>query len=225
MSANWDFEEDQVVNPLIIYDVEQGTQAWLDLRCGNITGSKFSDVLAGGNGLVRDKYRVQLAIERITGNPITMDYKSAAMINGSQDEPFARAHYEFVNDVDSVQVAFAFHPTIKRAGCSPDSLIGDDGLLEIKCPNMVTHVNYLLDKKIPGVYLKQMHWQMACTGRDWCDFVSFDPRLPEHMQLFVKRVEADPTLIASLEAEVSLFLGEVMATITQLTEIYQKEAA
>ena len=218
MSANWDFEEDQV-NPLIIYDVEQGTQAWLDLRCGNITGSKFSDVLAGGNGLVRNKYRVQLAIERITGNPIAMDYKSAAMINGSNNEPFARANYEFLNDVESVQVAFAFHPSIKRAGCSPDSLIGDDGLLEIKCPNMVTHVNYLLDKKIPGVYLKQMHWQMACTGRAWVDWMTYCREMPIHLRSMTIRVNRDEKIIQEYEAAAEKFNSEIDYLVKKLGEL------
>ena len=218
MSANWDFEDDQV-SPLIIYDVEQGTQEWLDLRCGNITGSRFSDVLAGGNGIVRAKYRTQLAIERITGNPIAMDYKSAAMIKGSQDEPFARAHYEFENDVESVQIAFAFHPTIKRAGCSPDSFIGDDGLLEIKCPNMVTHVNYLLDKKIPGVYLKQMHWQMACTGRTWVDWLTYCREMPIQLRSFTIRIHRDEKIIKEYEAAAEKFNGEIDCLVKKLGEL------
>jgi predicted phage-related endonuclease len=115
------------------------------------------------------------------------------------------------------------HPKIAMTGASPDGLVGDDGLVEIKCPNTATHIETLLSGKVPAKYVTQMAWQMACTGRAWCDFVSFDPRMPEHMRLFVQRVDRDDTLIATLEAEVSAFLTEVSETVVSLTRAYPAE--
>ena len=208
-------------------EIIQGSPEWLQLRAGRVTASRVADIIAktkSGPSASRTNYMAELVAERLTGRP-SEGFSSAAMQWGTQTEPQARDAYAALTGQDVEQVGFVHHPSIPFSGASPDGLIAWDGLVEIKCPNTSTHIDTLLTGKVPSKYITQMMWQMACTGRDWCDFVSFDPRLPEHMQLFVKRVEADPTLIASLEAEVSLFLGEVMATITQLTEIYQKEAA
>ena len=208
-------------------EIIQGSPEWLQLRAGRVTASRVADIIAktkSGPSASRTNYMAELVAERLTGRP-SEGFSSAAMQWGTQTEPQARDAYAALTGQDVEQVGFVHHPSIPFSGASPDGLIAWDGLVEIKCPNTSTHIDTLLTGKVPSKYITQMMWQMACTGRDWCAFVSFDPRLPEHMQLFVKRVEADPTLIASLEAEVSLFLGEVMATITQLTEIYQKEAA
>ena len=208
-------------------EIIQGSPEWLQLRAGRVTASRVADIIAktkSGPSASRTNYMAELVAERLTGRP-SEGFSSAAMQWGTQTEPQARDAYAALTGQDVEQVGFVHHPSIPFSGASPDGLIAWDGLVEIKCPNTSTHIDTLLTGKVPSKYITQMMWQMACTGRDWCDFVSFDPRLPEHMQLVVKRVEADPTLIASLEAEVSLFLGEVMATITQLTEIYQKEAA
>ena len=215
MAVEWDIEEVKP-EPIIIYDVEQGSQEWLDLRCGKITGSKFSDILAKGAGLVREKYLTQLAIERITNEPIKMDFKSAAMVKGSEDEYLAREHYEFENDVDSVQVAFVYHPKINNAGCSPDSLINNDGMLEIKCPNSVTHINYLLSKKIPSAYLKQMYWQLACTGREWVDWVTYCKEMPIHLRFMCIRVYRDESIISDYELAAEKFNEEVNNLVKQL---------
>ena len=115
------------------------------------------------------------------------------------------------------------HPTIAMSGASPDGLIDDDGLIEIKCPNSATHIKTMLSGKPDGKYITQMMWQMACTGRQWCDFASFDPRFHAHLQLFVKRIDRDDALIAELEASVSEFLAEVVAMVYQLENM--KEAA
>lgn len=213
----FDIEEPEIVpQPIIIDNIEQGSEEWLSLRAGNITGSKISNMMAKGEQKTRNKYKIQMAIERMTGIPVKMDYKSAAMIKGNEDEPLAREYYEFLNDVDARQVTFVYHPTLKNCGVSPDSLIGDDGLLEVKCPNMETHIDYLLTKKIPTGYLLQVNWEMACTGRAWCDWMSYCKELPMHMRSLIIRVHRDEQKIAELERAAQLFNEEVEQLIIKL---------
>ena len=145
---------------------------------------------------------------------------------GTDKEPEARAYYEFRSDAEVALVAFVDHPTIGMTGASPDGLVGDDGLIELKCPNTATHIETLLGDEIPAKYVTQMQWQMACTGRKWCDFASYDPRLPESMRLFVKRVNRDDTRIAELEKLVEAFLAELDGKVSALRSLYeQREAA
>jgi hypothetical protein len=141
------------------------------------------------------------------------------MLHGTETEPFARAAYESAKDVLVQEVGFVLHPNISEAGASPDGLVGLFGLVEIKCPNTATHISTLLDQKVPEKYNTQMQWQMACTQRQWCDFVSFDPRMAEGLQLFIKRVELDPVYIANLEKEILNFLFDVEHKITQLNKL------
>src|SRR5690349_24823793 len=187
---------------------EQGSQEWLQERCGKVTASRIADLMARtktGWGASRANYASQLICERLTGC-ITPSFTNAAMIHGTETEPEARRAYEFFVDRDVQQVGFVPHPTIEMAGASPDGFVGDDGLLELKCPNTATHIGTLLLGVIPDKYVKQMHFQMACTGRKWCDFASYDNRLPERMRLYVKRVNRDDALVAEIEAEVVKFL-------------------
>ena len=135
---------------------------------------------------------------------------------GTEQEPFAREAYEVTREVFVEEVGFIAHPTIAMAGASPDGLIGEHGLVEIKCPQSLTHVTTLRANEVPAKYLPQIYFQMACTGRAWCDFVSYDPRLPANCQLFVKLVERDHVKIAEIENEVEAFLAEVAATETEL---------
>jgi len=124
------------------------------------------------------------------------------------------------------EVAFVPHPKIDQAGCSPDGLVGDDGLVEIKCPNTATHLETLLGQAVPAKYMAQIQFQMACTGRTWVDFVSYDPRMPESMRLFIRRVERDDTHIHVLESEIAAFLLEMAVKLSELNSIYgEKEAA
>jgi predicted phage-related endonuclease len=139
---------------------------------------------------------------------------------GVDHEDEARRAYCFRQDVDVTEVGFVDHPQIDMTGASPDGLIGEDGLLELKCPNTGTHIGTLLGQSVPAKYLTQMHWQMACTGRQWCDFASYDPRLPETMRLFVKRIERDDVEIARLEGLVIEFLAEVEKTVADLQRLY-----
>jgi putative phage-type endonuclease len=159
----------------------------------------------------------QLICERMT-NTVAESYTNAAMQWGTETEPLARAAYESIADVLVDEVGYVQHPRIERAGASPDGLVGLFGLLEIKCPNTATHIDTLITEQVPTKYITQMQWQMVCTGRAWCDFVSFDPRLPSGLQMFVKRVDFDAEYAATLEIEVVKFLTELDAKISKLNE-------
>ena len=208
-------------------NMEQGSSEWLDYRLGRATASRIADLMAktkSGPSASRKNYMAQLVCERLTGARED-GFKSAAMVHGTDTEPQARSAYEFMTDLTVTQVGFIDHPRIDMAGASPDGLVGDDGMLEIKCPASATHIDTLLNGKIDGKYLKQMAFQLACAGREWCDFVSYDPRLPAEMQLFVKRIPRDPALIVEIETEVSAFLAEVDETVAALRARYMQEAA
>lgn len=200
--------------------IEQGTPEWFAQRCGKVTASRVADIIAKtktGAAASRGNYMAQLVAERLTGQPAE-SFKSAAMQFGTDTEPMARMAYETQIGMLVDEVAMIPHPTIEMSGASPDGLVGHEGLVEIKCPNTSTHIETLLDEKVPSKYVTQMMWQMACTGRSWCDFVSFDPRMPEDMQLFIKRVPRDKEMIASLEAEVVKFLEELDELLAKLLE-------
>jgi putative phage-type endonuclease len=209
-------------------DVIQGSDAWLALRAGKVTASRVADVVAKtkpGYGASRANYMAELIAERLTGSPAER-FTSAAMQWGTDHEPDARAAYEFFRDAAVQEIGFVEHSSIGMTGASPDGLVGDDGLVEIKCPNTATHLETLIGQAVPAKYVTQMLWQMACTGRKWCDFVSYDPRLPESMSMFVKRIDRDDKRIAELEAEVSAFLIEIATKLAQLESLYgAKEAA
>jgi putative phage-type endonuclease len=206
--------------------VEQGTEAWLALRLGKVTASRVADVIAKtktGYGASRSNYMAELICERLTGRGADR-FTNAAMAWGTEKEPDARRLYEFLKDVEVAQVGFVYHPSIADSGASPDGLVGDNGLIEIKCPNSATHIEALLSGSVPGKYVTQMQWQMACTGRIYCDFVSFDPRLPAEMQVFIATVERDAEFIAKAEGEVTAFLAEMDAKIAQLITKFARAA-
>ena len=205
---------------LMIEKMEQGTPEWFAARLGNVTASRVADVIAktkSGYSASRDNYMAQLICERMTGT-VAESFTNAAMQWGTETEPLARAAYESYADVLVDEVGYVAHPTIDHAGASPDGLVGLFGLLEIKSPQSNTHIETLISEKVPTKYITQMQWQMACTGRAWCDFVSFDPRLPNGLQLFVKRVEFDTEYVAMLEEEVKKFLAELDSKISKLNE-------
>jgi putative phage-type endonuclease len=197
--------------------IEQGSEAWLQLRLGKITASRITDVIAqvkSGEAAGRENYRIELVCERLTGKP-TEGFTNAHMERGTELEPFARAWYEVEKGEFVKQVPFVDHPTIKNAGASPDGIIGE-GLIEIKCPMAKTHIKYLLEDRVPAKYMPQMAWQMACTHSKWVDFVSYCPELPQDMQMFIKRYERDDAYIAELEAKVIEFDIEVEQVIARL---------
>ncbi len=200
--------------------IEQGSQEWHLQRVGKVTASRLADVMAtikSGEAATRMNYKAQLVAERLTGAP-TESFTSGAMQHGTEQEPIAREAYERAKGSIVEQVAFVDHPIIPMSGASPDGLV-DDGLVEIKSPNTSTHIDTLLQRKIPNKYNLQMQWQMACTGRKWCDFVSFDPRLPEHLQLCVIRVPRDEDLISECEYKVQQFLSEVDNLTSRLEKL------
>lgn len=204
-------------------EIVQGSPEWHQLRLGKVTASRVSDVVAKttkGYGASRANYAAQLIAERLTGKP-GESFSNAAMQWGTDMEPEARRAYEFYRDTDVTEVAFVLHKTIGDSGASPDGLVDLDGLVEIKCPNTATHIETLVGLTAPAKYITQMQWQMACTGRKWCDFVSYDPRLPESMRFFCVRVQRDDALIASLETEVVGFLNEVRGKVSQLRRLYE----
>jgi len=201
--------------------MEQGTDAWFNIRIGKVTASRVADVLAKtktGYSTTRDNYMAQLVCERLTGQK-GESFTNAAMQHGTETEPLARAAYEARYDVLVDEVGFVSHPTIEMAGASPDGLVGDEGLLEIKAPNTATHIETLLSESVPNKYYTQMQFQLACTGRQWCDFLSFDNRLPTELQMFVKRVPRDDMYIKLIEDEIVKFLAELDTKINQLMKV------
>ena len=202
-------------------DIEQGTEEWFAIRCGKVTASRIADIIAttkSGYSASRANYEAQLICEILTGKPAE-SFTNAAMAWGTETEPLARAQYELKTGNMVNQIGFVVHPKIEQAGASPDGLVDNDGLIEIKCPNTSTHLDTLLSQKVPSKYITQMTWQMLCTGRKWCDFVSYDPRLPDNLQLFIQRIELDEEYGKKLESEVKGFLEEVNEKIEKLRKI------
>lgn len=206
--------------------IEQGSPEWHAQRLGKVTASRVADLMARtktGWGASRANYAAQLVCERLTG--VAQDtYQNDAMRWGVENEPLARAAYEFRTDHTVQLVSFIDHPRIAMAGASPDGLIGDAGLVEFKCPNTATHIDTLLNATVPSKYETQMQWQMACTGREWCDFVSFDPRLPEEMRMWRATVYRNQATISDLEREVEIFLAEIDDTLKRLRRDYAEAA-
>lgn len=192
-------------------NVEQGSPEWKELRLGHVTASNVADVMAkgkSGEAETRKKYKLRLIAERMSG--MSQDsFSNAAMEWGVEQEAYARMAYEVAKDVLVDKTGFWHHPEIAFVGVSPDGLVNDDGLVEIKCPKTETHIDYMLDDKVPAKYYKQIQCQLWVTGRQWCDFISFDPRMPALKQLFVIRCPRDDDFIATMEAEVRTFLTEI----------------
>ena len=201
--------------------MEQRSDDWFAARLGKVTASRIGDVMARtktGYSASRANYMAQLVVERLT-NRKEESYTNAAMQWGTDTEPLARSAYEVAKDVLVKEVGFIDHPTITMSGASPDGLVGEDGLIEIKCPNTATHIETVLNNTINGNYRLQMMWQMRCTNRKWCDFVSFDPRMPEELQLKIIRVDYDQAEVAQIESEVIKFLSEVDEKVKKLNEV------
>lgn len=205
----------------------QGTPEWFAARAGKVTASRVADVIAktkSGYSASRQNYAAELLCERLTGI-CEPGFTSGPMQWGKDQEPFARQAYERLHSVEVYEVGFVDHSEVAMSGASPDGYVGEAGLVEIKCPLTATHLDTLLGGAVPGKYLTQIQWQLACTGREWCDFVSFDPRLPEAMQVYVERVARDASMILELETEVTSFIRELDAKIAQLKARYAERRA
>jgi putative phage-type endonuclease len=198
----------------------QRSEAWFTQRLGKVTASRVADVIAktkSGYSASRDNYMADLIVERLTGQKAS-SFSNAAMEWGTEQEPAARAAYSAYTGELVEEVGFIDHPSVPMSGASPDGVVGE-GLVEIKCPATATHLDTLLAGTVPSKYIPQMQWQMACTNTRFCDFVSYDPRLPDHLRLFVKPVRRDNEYIAMLETEVTKFLTELEEKLTQLQEL------
>ena len=200
--------------------MEQRTDDWFAARLGKVTASRVADVIAKtktGYGASRANYMADLVVERLTGQKAS-SFSNAAMEWGTEQEPNAKAAYAAKTGILVEDVGFIDHPTVAMSGASPDGL-AEDGLVEIKCPNTATHLEYIFDGKPPQKYVTQIQWQMACTGKPWCDFVSYDPRLPERLQLLVVLVPRDDDYIKMLEQEVTAFLRELDDKLNKLEKV------
>ncbi len=207
--------------------MQQGSPEWHAARCGKVTASRVHDIVAvtrsGGFTAGRKNYLSTLVWERLTGKPAPT-YQSAAMAYGTECEPEARFAYALKQGVEIEEVGFIAHPTIEMAGASPDGLVGKDGLCEIKCPQSSAHLDRWLGAKIDQAYMDQMMFQMACTGRQWCDFVSYHRDAPEEMQLHITRIMRDDKAVAKLDIEVEQFLIDLDATVDLLRKRYMEAA-
>jgi putative phage-type endonuclease len=202
--------------------IEANTPEWFAARLGKVTASRVADLMAKtktGWGASRANYKAELIAERLTGTNAE-SYKNAAMQWGCDHEAEAISSYVFFMDAVVAPAGFLDHPKIAMAGATPDGYVAADGLIEVKCPNTATHLETLLGQSVPAKYTTQCQFQMAVTGRQWTDFVSYDPRLPEAMRLFVKRLQRDDKLIAELEKEVAAFLTEIDTTLANLGRLY-----
>ena len=189
----------------------QGTDDWFNARLGKVTASRLNDAFSTtktGEGAGRINYRLELVTERLTGVK-GESFTNSYMIWGNEQEPFAREAYEQDKSEFVVETGFIDHPTIPMSGASPDGLVGEDGLIEIKCPASTTHIGYISAGVVPAKYKNQMIWQLICTGRKWTDFVSFDPRLPDNLKLFVVRYEPTDEEKKEVEDKVIEFLTTV----------------
>jgi putative phage-type endonuclease len=207
--------------------MEQRSPEWFAARLGKVTASRVADLMATtktGFSASRANYMAELICERLTGEPAEK-FSNAAMQWGTDNEPQARAAYSFMHDLEVEECGFVLHPSIADFGASPDGLVGNDGLVEIKCPNTATHIETLLSETVSTKYFTQMQVQMACTGRAWCDFVSFDPRLPSDLQLWVRRFQRDDDAIRDIETKTQNFLSELEAKVEALRSRYMQEAA
>lgn len=208
-------------------NVVQGSPEWFQARLGMVTASKIVDVMSKGRGnaesITRKNYMAQLVAERLSGQA-SEGFSNAAIEWGNECEPQARATYEVLTDRYVQEVGFIPHPSISMAGASPDGLVGDNGLIEIKCPNTATHIETMRTDKIDRKYALQMQWQMECTGREWCDFVSFDPRLPANASLHIIRVDRNEELQGEIREAVTKFLDELNALETELRQRGESEA-
>jgi putative phage-type endonuclease len=209
-----------------VNNIVQGSPEWIAIRLGKVTASRVADVVAktkSGWGASRANYQAELIAERLTGVAAEA-YVNGAMQWGIAQEADARAAYEWLKQTPVQEVGFVPHPSIAMSGASPDGYVGEEGLVELKAPNTSTHIETLLGQKVPEKYITQMMWQMACSGRLWCDYVSYDPRLPEPMRLFVRRIPRDNARIAELEKDVIAFLQELDDKLHALTQLYANAA-
>ena len=214
---------------MTVHHVLQGSPEWHALRVGKVTASRVSDVVAtlksGGWGASRANYLAELVLERLTGRAVE-GFVSQDMITGTLREPDARAEYELRLRCEVEQIGFVDHPSIPMTGASADGFVGTDGMVEFKCPKPATHLSTLRSKTIPGDYLTQIMWNLACNpARKWCDYCSYNPEFPEAMILYRQRFMRDDSRIAALEKQVRAFLAELDTEVKALSVLYDRKVA
>lgn len=201
--------------------MEQRSEDWFKVRCGKVTASRVADVVARtrtGYAASRANYMAELIVERLTGRA-TEGFTNAAMQWGIDNEAAARDAYSARTGELVSEVAFLHHPDIPMSGASPDGVVGETGLVEIKCPNTATHIDWLFEREPPQRYFYQMQWQMACASAEFCDWVSYDPRMPDNLQLLIVRIPRDEDAIKMLELEVKQFIAELDDKVNRLKEM------
>jgi hypothetical protein len=196
-------------------DAPQGSDAWLQARCGKATSSEFSAILAKGQGKTRAAYLRRVLAERLTGKP-SETYKNANMERGIEQEPYAKMAYEARTGLMVEEAGFIKHDTLE-AGCSPDGLVGEDGGAEIKSVIPTVQLDTILGSGYPSEHKPQIQGCLWLTKRQWWDFCSFSPDMPERLRLYIFRVPRDDSYIRTLEAEVKVFLDEVAYLYERLT--------
>ena len=209
----------------MIENVEQGTQAWLDARAGHATASRISDVMAKGQGqkesVARKSYRAQIVFERLAGKSLEEEKGNFFDVRrGNNLESTARVEYEMRNKVTVDTAGFVKHPSLPWAGCSPDGTIGSKGLVQLKCPRRHVQLEWVMRKVVPAEHRDQMLFELACTKREYSDFVSYVDDSIENlpsMQLFQVRLFPDAKRIEEIEAAVAKFNAEVEEIIAKLT--------
>lgn len=198
----------------------QRTDEWFEMRRGKITASRISDVMATGRGgkpsVTRENYLIELALQRVTGVVAGDGFVNAAMQRGTELEPIARAEYEVHTGFDVEEVDFVPHPTYPNTGASPDGLVESEGMVEIKCPQPKQHLSTLRTLDVDREYMLQMQWQMECAGRQWCDFVSYNPEFPERLRLIVVRVLRNAALIGQITQAVMEAEAEIRALVAEI---------
>ena len=202
--------------------LQQGSDEWRQARCGSVGASDAPRVVRRtktGYSADRDSLMAAKRLERLTGVPVEIP-KTFAMLQGTAREPEGRLLYSIVRNVEVEEVGLVPHPFVKGSHASPDGYVGGTGLIEIKCPLPAAHFDTLDNETISNDHMVQMQWQMACTGRVWCDYVSFNPDFPPAMQLWIKRVPQDAKLIGELEREIMTFVKELEAKVVRLSRRY-----
>ena len=201
-----------------VLELEQGSDEWLQARAGMITASKIKAIVAGNNTTSYKSVIADLVAERMSGKPVD-GFSNGYMDRGNELEPDARKDYELQNFVQVNEVGFVIHPALDYAGCSPDGLVGSEGMVQIKCHKSHIHLNYIENGTVPKQYVRQMQWEMECTEREWSDFVSYAPQFPEPHNLWVKRIERDESLIKDILEEVKQANELINQTIKKLNKI------
>ena len=203
--------------------IEQGSAEWLRERCGKITASRIADMMDrkkdGSPSAKSESYMHQLIVERLTGS-VAEHFVNRSMLWGIEHEADARNLYEMRFDREVAAAGFIRHPDFEYTGGSPDGLVAQGGIIEIKCPETWTHLQTLQSQTVPEGYQPQIQWLLACTEREWCDFISYDPRITDHrLQLYARRVPRDEEWIARITQHVAMFEERILAYLRDVSEI------